>query len=138
MSLKAKGLRLSDDLDREIAREAAASGRSWSATTHELLTEAIRMRRAPGVVFVEGVTGRRAAIAASGLDVWEVVAAWKAVGGGFPALREELHWLTEPQLRSALAYYELYPEGIDARLEREQEWTPERLRRELPFAGPTR
>jgi uncharacterized protein (DUF433 family) len=137
MSLKAKGIRLSDDLDRKIAREADASGRSWSATTHELLTEAIRMRRAPGIVFVEGVTGRRAAVAGSGLDVWEVVAAWKAVGGDFPALREELHWLTEPQLRSALAYYELYPEEIDARLEREQEWTPEKLRRELPFAGPT-
>ena len=44
------------------------------------------------------------------------------------------HWLTEPQLRAALAYYQLYPDAIDARLEREESWTPERVARDLPFA----
>ena len=33
-------------------------------------------------------------------------------------------------------YYELYPHEIDARLEREAQWTPERVARKLPFARP--
>jgi hypothetical protein len=42
----------------------------------------------------------------------------------------------QPQLRAALAYYALYPDEIEARLAREDQWTPEGVRRELPFAGP--
>jgi hypothetical protein len=43
---------------------------------------------------------------------------------------------TPPQWWAALAYYQLYPEEIETRLVREQQWTPERVRRELPFAVP--
>ncbi|HSF18730.1 MAG TPA: hypothetical protein VLK65_24615 [Vicinamibacteria bacterium] len=61
------------------------------------------------------------------------------MGGGLatairrPSLRGDFSWLRETQLRVALAFYELYPEEIDVRLERERSWTPERLRKELPF-----
>lgn len=111
-------------------------GKTWSATTQELIEEAIRARRAPGIVFVDGPMGRRAAIAGSGLDVWEVVAAWQAMDEDFMRLRGGYPWLTEPQLRAALSYYKLYPEEVDQRLERERGWTAERVRRELPFARP--
>ena len=90
------------------------------------------MRRAPGIVFADGPSGRRAVVAGSGLDVWEVVRAWKEAGEDLAALREEFAWLAEPQLRAALAYYELYPQEIDARLAREDAWSPESLRREHP------
>lgn len=52
------------------------------------------------------------------------------------ALQRNYPWLTEAQLRSALAYYEHYPEEIDSRLACEERWTPERVRRELPFSIP--
>jgi uncharacterized protein (DUF433 family) len=94
------------------------------------------MRRAPGVVFVDGPAGRRAAVAGSGLDVWEIVATWRAAAEDFDQLRQSYPWLTEPQLRAALAYYELYPQEIDARLQREAEWTPERVASALPYARP--
>lgn len=136
MTTKARGVRVSDQLDREIRHEAEVRGKSWSATTQELLDEAIRMRRAPGVVFADGPAGRRAVIAGSGLDVWEVIATWQAVAEDFGHLRASYPWLTEPQLRAALSYYRLFPEEIDARLERERSWTPERVHRELPFATP--
>ena len=136
MTTRARGVRVPDDLDHEIRREAEVRGKSWSATTQELLDEGIRMRRAPGVVFADGPAGRRAVIAGSGLDVWEVVAAWRAMDEDFGRLRAGYPWLTEPQLRGALSFYRLYPEEIDARLERERSWTPERVRRELPFATP--
>jgi uncharacterized protein (DUF433 family) len=136
MATRAKGIRIPDELDAAIARESEAQGKSWSAMTAELLEEAIRMRRAPGIVFVEGPAGRRAVVAGSGLDVWEVVATWRDGNRDESLLRQSYPWLTEPQLRAALSYYELYPQEIDARLEREEKWTPERVRRELPFARP--
>lgn len=136
MTTKARGVRVPEELDREIAREAEARGKSWSATTTELLEEAVRMRRAPGVVFLTGPTGRRAVLAGTGLEVWEVVATWRGVGESFDVLRESYPWLAEPQLRAALGYYRLFPVEIDERLRRENAWTPERVRRELPFAAP--
>jgi uncharacterized protein (DUF433 family) len=136
MAMKAKGIRISDDLEREIARESQKQGKSWSAITNELLEEAIRMRRVPGIVFADGATGRRAVLAGTGLDIWEIIATWQAGGRSFEELQQNYHWLSEPQLRTALAYYELYPAEIDARLEREAQWTPERVWREFPFSRP--
>jgi len=94
------------------------------------------MRRAPGIGFVDGPVGRRAVVAGTGLDVWEIIATWKEGGESQETLRRNYPWLTEAQLRAALGYYETFPSEIDARLEREAQWTPERVRRELPFSRP--
>ena len=95
------------------------------------------MRRVPGIHFVEGVGGtRRAAVAGTGLEVWEVVRTYKEVVEDYGELTKSYPWLSEPQLRAALSYYELYPDEIEARLKLEESWTPERVRRELPFAVP--
>ncbi|MQA89493.1 MAG: DUF433 domain-containing protein [Gemmatimonas sp.] len=94
------------------------------------------MRRAPGIVFVDGATGRRAALGGTGLDVWEIIATWREGGESYEELVRNYPWLSEAQLRAALGYYELYPEAIDRRLEREERWTPERVKRELPLATP--
>ena len=136
MATRAKGIRISDDLDEAIARESEVRGKSWSAMTTELLEEAIRMRRIPGIAFVDGPAGRRAVVGGTGLDVWEVISTWKTTDGSYESLRESYPWLTDAQLRAALAYYEVYPKEIDARLEREARWTPERVWQELPFSRP--
>ena len=77
---RARGIRIPDELAREVSREAEARGVSWSAMTTILLAEALKMRRVPGIVMVDGPTGRRAVVAGSGLDVWEIIAAWHACG----------------------------------------------------------
>jgi uncharacterized protein (DUF433 family) len=136
MSGKARGIRIPEELEQEIGRLGQERGQSWSAAAAELLHEAVRMRRAPGIVFADGPAGRRAVVVGTGLDVWEVVATWKSVGESFKKLKKNYDWLSEPQLRAALGYYELYPDEIDDRLEREAGWTPERVRLELPFATP--
>lgn len=132
MAARSRGLRLSADLESEIAREAEARGKSWSAVTQDLLNEAVRMRRTPGIVFADGPSGRRAVVAGTGIDVWEVIRAWKECGEDLGKLRLELPWLGEPPLRAAIAYYQLYPEEIDVRLAREEGWTAESLRRQHP------
>ena len=137
MSGKPIGLRLPEDVRSEIEREQKVRGTTFSAAAVSLLREAIRMRRVPGIHFVEGVGGtRRAAVAGTGLEVWEVVRTFKEVGEDYGELRKSYPWLSEPQLRAALSYYELYPEEIEARLGLEESWTPERVRREMPFAVP--
>ena len=132
---KARGIRIPEELDREIEREAEERGKSWSAATAELLEEAIRIRRAPGITFADGPSGRRAVIAGTGLDVWEVVAAWQDCGQDYSELKQNFHWLNDSQIRAALSYYTLYPAEIDGRLERERRWTQERIKRELPFSS---
>ena len=37
-----------------------------------MLIEAVKMRRCPGVTFADGPTGRRAKIAGTGIDIWEL------------------------------------------------------------------
>jgi uncharacterized protein (DUF433 family) len=92
------------------------------------------MRRAPGIVFADGPGGRRAVVAGTGLDVWEIVATWRACGQDLAALAASYAWLDQTALHAALGYYQLYPAEVDARVAREAEWTAERVRRELPFA----
>lgn len=134
MASTAKGLRVPEHLERAIEREMERTGsREWSTTVLELIDEGIRMRRAPGIVFMDGPAGRRAVVAGTGLDVWEIIATWREIGEDYGRLKASYDWLTEPQLRAALSYYELYPAEIDVRLETEASWTPERVRRELPF-----
>jgi uncharacterized protein (DUF433 family) len=130
---RARGIRISDELAQEISREAEMKGVSWSAMTTALLAEALKMRRVPGIVMADGPAGRRAVVAGSGLDVWEIIATWQACDRDEQQLAENYPWLTAPQLRAALAYYDLYPDEIDQRLAREQQWTPERVERDFPF-----
>lgn len=128
MEPTARMIDLPQDLEQEIAREAERRGQTWSSVTTDLLTEGVRMRRVPGIVFGDGPTGRRAVVAGSGIDVWEVIATWQEGGRDFEQLRRNYDWLSEAQLRAALRYYDLYSEEIEARLERERRWTPETIR----------
>ncbi len=123
-----------DDLAQEISREAEAQGVSWSAVAVTLLTEALKIRRIPGIIMRDGPTGRRAAIAGSGLDVWEIIATWRVCGEHDEELAQHYPWVAPPQLQAALAYYRLYPDEIDVRLQREQQWTAARIKCEVPFA----
>ncbi|MBA2345920.1 MAG: hypothetical protein H0V83_12655, partial [Rubrobacter sp.] len=76
MATKAHGLRLPEDLETEMERERARRGDPpFSELATSLLREALRMRRVPGIVFVDGLDSRRAAVAGTGLEVWEIVAA---------------------------------------------------------------
>ncbi len=86
----ARGIHLPSVLDEAIQKEAEVRGSSWSALTMEMLDEALRQRRAPGVAFVDGATGRRAVVAGTGLEVWEIVAAWKDADEDLARTRERL------------------------------------------------
>lgn len=85
-----------------------------------LLKEAEKMRETPGIVFADGAAGRRARIAGTGIDVFELIKAYYELGQDENKLREALDWLTEAQLKAALSYYRANPLEIDARLREEE------------------
>jgi hypothetical protein len=57
MAGKPRGVRLPEDLEREIEREKERRGTSFSAAVVDLLRESVRMRRVPGIVFLDGPPG---------------------------------------------------------------------------------
>lgn len=136
MKTRARGIRLPEQLAEEIEREQERTGQNFSKTIAELVEEAVRMRRAPGIVFRTGPTGRRASVAGTGVDVWEVIVAYRRCGEDRERLQDAFPKLDGQQLRAALNYYELYPEAIDRRLEREEELGPEQVYGEHPFMRP--
>jgi len=134
MPSKQHSLRVPEALDRQVSREIEFRGeRDWSKGAISLMEEAVRASQVPGVVFVQRRDGRRAAIAFSGLEVWEIVSTWQEAEQRWEDLLAAYPELTETQLRAALAYYQAYPEEIDERLAREARWTPEKVAEELPF-----
>jgi uncharacterized protein (DUF433 family) len=122
-----KSLRIPQDTVKEIERLAGESGRDFSSVAKDLLAEAVKMRRFPGIIFAEGVTGRRARIAGTGLEVREIIATYISVDFEFKRLQKAYHWLTEQQLRAAIGYYSLYPAEIDQQNKRNESWTKETI-----------
>jgi uncharacterized protein (DUF433 family) len=131
-----KSLRLPQETLREIDRMAQESGKDFSAVTKDLLEEAIKMRRCPGIVFAEGTSGRRARVAGSGIEVWEIIAAYQSVKKDAGRLKKTYHWLSPEQLRAALAFYSAYPEEIDRQIEKNKRWNQEEVRKRYPFMSP--
>ena len=131
-----KSLRLPQETLQEIERMAQELGKDFSAVTKDLLEEAIKMRRCPGIVFAEGTSGRRARVAGSGIEVWEIVAAYQSLKKDAGRLKKTYHWLSPEQLRAALAFYSAYSEEIDRQIEKNQRWNQEEIRKRYPFMSP--
>ena len=133
-----KSMRIPREMIEGIQGIARERNKDFSTVTKELLEEAIKMHRCPGIVFSEGVRGRRARIAGTGIEVWEVIAAYKGMGESLERLKTAFHWLSEPQLRAALGYYRGYSEEIDGLVSQNQEWTRQSIHERFPFLDGSR
>ena len=132
-----KSIRLSEEAVKEIETLATGTGRDFSGIARDLLIEAVKMRRCPGITFADGPTGRRARIAGSGIDIWEFIATFKGLGENYEKLKETFHWLSDHQLRSALSYYALYPDEIDEKITRNEDLTQRQIVKRFPFLSKT-
>ena len=130
-----KSLRIPRETLEEIEQEFR--DRDFSSVANELLIEGVKMRRCPGIVFVDGPGGSRIArIAGTGNDVWLIIATYKTVNGDWNRLKKAYHWLTEEQLRAALNYYECYSSEILSRIHANEGITPEAVYERYPFMRP--
>jgi uncharacterized protein (DUF433 family) len=91
------------------------------------------MKHCPGIVFTEGTAGRRARIAGTGIEVWEVIATYTGVGEDFSRLQKAYHWLTEQQLRAAIGYYKAYKDEIDNLIKQNEELNKKSTSEKYPF-----
>jgi uncharacterized protein (DUF433 family) len=106
--------------------------------TTKPLSEAERMKKVPGIIFIDGPAGRRAHIEGTGLEVFEIIDALRSCHGDRAALSEALETLEPKQLQAALDYYDAFPEEIDDWLAEAAKITPEYLRANFPQSVPIR
>ena len=133
MTTVQKSIRLPKEAVKEIEALASGTGKDFSGIARDLLIEAVKMRRCPGVTFADGPTGRRAKIAGTGIDIWEFVATFKGLDENYKKLKEAYHWLGDQQIRSALSYYALYPDEIDAKITHNENITQEKIIKRFPL-----
>ena len=107
---------------RTLARLDAGArrrGESKARTAERMIDEGLRMEDHPGVVFRDGPSGRRAALA-SGPDIWEVIETLRGTElAGEDAIAATAQWgsLTLGQVRLAVRYYGEFREEIDDRID---------------------
>ncbi|TAK24211.1 MAG: DUF433 domain-containing protein [Chloroflexota bacterium] len=131
----ARSVRFLTRVDEGVRALARRSGRDASSIVNELLDEGLRMRRIPGIAFGDGGGGRVARIAGTGVDVWGIARSFRELGDR-EALANAYQWLSDQQLRAALAYAEAYPDEISRRIQADEEWTPETIWETHPFMRP--
>jgi hypothetical protein len=106
-----------------LRRYGAEHAESASALGERLIDEGLRMAAHPGIVFRDGPTGRRAALA-GGPDVWEVVALLRGLRGGFEkrvADAAKQLGLSTTQVRAASRYYAEFRDELDAEIARNED-----------------
>ena len=96
-----------------LEERAQEAGLSVTALAERYLREGMRRDRHPAITFLDGPAGRRASVAGTGLDVWEVVETVRHNGGSVP---EAAAYLAVPEalVRNGLRYYADHPDEIDA------------------------
>jgi uncharacterized protein (DUF433 family) len=106
-------LRLSEETDRLVTAEAKRTRRSKGSVVESLAEEALKARLIPGIAFRGDDYDRRAWVIGSSLDVWQVVEAYQDFDNSAERMLAETD-LGERELRTALRYYQRFPEEIDA------------------------
>ncbi len=136
MASQPVSIRTPETVRAEIEEAARRSRRDFSSVANEMLGEAIRMRRVPGIVFLDSPSGRSAAIAGTGLEVWELVETFRAIQQDLQRLHEIYDHLSDAQIHAALSYAAAYPDEIDALIADNATWTPERVWSAYPVTRP--
>jgi hypothetical protein len=112
-------IRFDPELLARLRRQAAAStGSNTSALAQRLIDEGLRMIDHPGIMFKDGPTGRRAALA-YGPDVWEIIKFLREVderGAAAIEAAAEVFDLEVNRIAAAVSYYADYREEIDAEI----------------------
>ncbi len=109
-------LRLSPETRRAVEALARQRGESLNAALRRIIDEGVRMARCPGILFADGPSGRRACIAGTGIDVWEVTRTLRSCQGNESAMRALYPQLTHAQITSALRYAKTFPDEIAERI----------------------
>ncbi|MEX2238136.1 MAG: hypothetical protein WEB00_11430 [Dehalococcoidia bacterium] len=129
-------LRLPEALRSELERQAVNERRTVSSLLAEMINEGLKSRRVPGVIYRDEGGYRSPRVARIGAKVLQIIAAFERNDGDFATVASVYDWLTEAELRMALAYWEAFPEEVKAWLQEERDFDPETFYRDNPWARP--
>lgn len=103
----------------ELERRAHERGVARNALTERYIVEGVKMDEHPEIAFREGALGRRAILAGTRLDVWQVIETVRNSGN---SAQEAAGYLGLPPARvqAAVNYYAVYRDEIDEIAERER------------------
>jgi hypothetical protein len=117
-ALRATSYRLDPLIKSALQTRARAEGISERALLERLVAEGLDTLHHPGIVYRDGPTGRRAALAV-GPDVWEVVSALRYTTGSdeqrVAALAEQFG-LHPRHIRTAIDFAAVHREDIEAQV----------------------
>ena len=114
-------IRLEISVLNEIKKLAKMLRLPLSALLNRLITESLRMFQCPGIIFTNSPSGqRRATVAGTGLDVWEVISIYKSYGKNHKKMLKD-YPITVSQLNATLNYYEYYKNEIDEEIKHNEE-----------------
>src|SRR5712671_6353323 len=105
-------------LARLRQRANAMTGASAAGLAQRLIDEGLRMADHPDVIFKDGPSGRRAALA-YGPDVWEIVKFLREIDERGPAALDaaaEVLAIDASRIAIAVSYYTAFPDEIDAEI----------------------
>jgi hypothetical protein len=105
-------------LARLRQRARTMTGASAAGLAQRLIDEGLRMADHPGVIFKDGPSGRRAALA-FGPDVWEVIKFLREVDERGPAAIDaaaEVFAADTSRIATAISYYGDYADEIDGEI----------------------
>jgi len=127
-----------DEIAAEVEQLASTTGQTAENLMQQMISEGIKMLRVPGIVFADGATGRRARIAGTGIEVFEVIYAYEAFNHDKAKVKQDLSQLEMFQIDAAVAYYEAYPEEISFHLKSDEQAQAEMeaLWAEIPQTSP--
>src|SRR5258707_6901813 len=111
-------IRFDDRLLARLRRRANATSGTTSALAQRLIDEGLRMADHPGVIFKDGPSGRRAALA-YGPDIWEIIKFLREVDERGPAALDaaaEVFAVDASRIATAVSYYGDYRDEIDTEI----------------------
>jgi hypothetical protein len=118
--VKPTSIRFDEVLLARLRRRAqAATAGNASALAQRLVDEGLRMADHPGILFKDGPTGRRAALA-YGPDIWEIVKFLREIDERGPSALSaaaEVFALDVNRIAVAVNYYGDYRAEIDAEID---------------------
>jgi hypothetical protein len=115
-------LRFQAGVSKRLRAQASRARLAPRTLAQRYVDEGLRREAHPLIRFVDGPSGRRAALVGSGLDVWEVVATARENGNDLNATAELLA-IPVGLAQAAVTYFGEYPEEIDAEIARNaEEW----------------
>jgi hypothetical protein len=111
-------IRFDAGLLARLRRRANATSGTTSALAQRLIDEGLRMADHTGVIFKDGPSGRRAALA-YGPDIWEIIKFLREIderGAAALDAAAEVLAVDPSRIATAVSYYTDYPEEIDVEI----------------------